>query len=102
MHFTRRSGLLHLQETIAGCLAADGFTRDLSLCAICAGACRDVEGGKVDPGLKLVHDGVLPICDTCKSNGAKTVVGRYTHNRKTSQQRLDKVSRVAAVAARNE
>ena len=83
-------------------MADDGFTRDLSLCAMCAGACQDVEGGKVDPGPKTIYSGVLPIWDTCKSNGAKTVVGRYTHNGKTSQQRFDKVSRVAAVAARNQ
>ena len=72
------------------------------MCAICAGACEDAEGGKVDSVLKTIYTIVLPICDTCKSNGATIVVGRYTHNGKTSQPRLDKVSRLATVAARND
>ena len=83
-------------------MAADRFTRDLIFCAICDGACQDFEGGKDNSGLKTIYTIVLPICNTCKSTGAKIVVGRYTHNGKTYQQRLNKVIRIAAVAAQNE
>ncbi len=83
-------------------MAMNGYIRDLSLYAICAGACEDVSGGKVDPVLKSVYTIVLPICDTCKRNCAETVVGHYTHNGKASQQRIDKNNRVKAVDAANE
>ena len=33
---------------------------------------------KIDPDLLKVYANVLPICNTCKSVGEKTLVGRYT------------------------
>ncbi len=39
--------------------------------------------------LKTVYANMLPICDTCKTRGAKIMVGRRNHNGKTIQQGLD-------------
>ncbi len=74
-------------------IAAKSFIRDLSICSICAGISHDPEGGKIETVLKNVYANVLPICDTCKSQGAKTLVGRHNHDGKTIQQRLDKQRR---------
>jgi len=46
-----------------------------------------------------MYNVVLPICDTCKSNGAKTVVGRHTHNGKAIQERMDQARRREALVA---
>lgn len=70
-------------------LAVEGFVRDLCLCAICAGTSNDAEGGKIDSVLKTIYAVVLPICETCKRQGFKTLVGRHTHNGKAIQERLD-------------
>ena len=83
-------------------IAAKSFIRDLTICAICAGTSHDSEGGKVDGVLKTVYANVLPICDTCKSQGAKTMVGRHNHNGKAIQQGLDKQRREKAVVARRD
>jgi hypothetical protein len=83
-------------------IAAKSFIKDLSICSICAGTSHDPEGGKIDKVLKTVYANVLPICDTCKSQGAKTLVGRHNHNGKTIQQHLDKQRREEALAARRE
>ena len=66
-------------------MAAGDFSRDLiNLCAICAGTSHDDPvGGEVDPDLKTVYSSVLPICNICKSRGAKIVVGRYCKNGRT-------------------
>ena len=80
-------------------MAAEGFIRDINLCAICAGKSNDAEGGKIDPDLKMVYASVLPICGTCKSLGHKILVGRYTNNGKAIQQRFDQNLRSVAVAA---
>jgi hypothetical protein len=53
--------------------------------------------------LKIVYANVLPICDTCKSQGTKTMVGRHNHNDKTLQQGLiDKQRREKTVVPRRE
>jgi len=79
------------------------FIRDLTICAIYASTSHDSEGGKVDVALKTVYANVLPICDTCKSKCAKTMVGgRHNHNGKTIQQGLDKRCGEKAVVARRE
>ncbi len=83
-------------------IAAKSFIRDLSICAICAGTSHDPEDGKIDKVVKTVYANVPPICDTCKSQGAKTRVGRHNHNGKTIQQRLDMRRREEALAARRE
>ena len=49
--------------------------------------------------LLTMYSIVLPICDTCKSDGAKIVVGRFTHNGKEIQERLDQPRRREALAA---
>ncbi len=83
-------------------MSATGFTWDIKLCAICAGKSNNAEGGKIDPDLLNVYANVLPICNTCKSVGEKTLVGRYTNNGKAIQQRFDQSLRSMAVeAARN-
>jgi len=57
---------------------------------------------KIDPDLLKVYANVLPICNTCKSVGEKTLVSQYTNNGKTIQQRFDQNLRLRAVeAARN-
>ena len=66
-----------------------GFIRDINLFAACAGKTNGAEGGKIDPDLLKVYANVLPICNTCKSFGEKTLVGRYTNNGKAIQQRFD-------------
>ena len=83
-------------------MATKDYIRDMSLCAICAGMSDYTEGGKVDPLLKSVHASVLPICDTCKSRGGKTLVGRNKHNEHAIQERLDQHRRAKAVAARGD
>jgi len=67
--------------------------RDLTNFAICHGRSHDSEGGKIDLVLKTSYADVLYICDTCKRQGAKTMVGRHSHNGKTIQQGLDKQRR---------
>ena len=63
-------------------MVAKGYTKNISLCAICANTTMDVGGGKIDPIMLSMYSVVFPICDTCKTNGAKTIVGRHTHNGK--------------------
>ncbi len=57
-------------------MATKGFIRGMNLCAICAGKFNDTDGGKIYSGLKTVYATVLPIYDTCKSRGEKTLLGR--------------------------
>ncbi len=59
----------------------------------------DTSGGKIDPIMISMYSVVLPICDTCKSNGAKSIVGRHTHNEKAIQERMDEDRRREALAA---
>ena len=59
----------------------------------------DAGGGKIDPIMLSMYTVVLPICDTCKSNGSKTIVGRHTHNGKAIQERMDQNRRRDALAA---
>ena len=68
-------------------ITSQGFIRDLSMCAICANTSNDVEGGKIDDVLKTTYITELPICDTCKRLGAKTLVGRHKHNGRAIQER---------------
>ena len=75
------------------------ISRDLNLCAICAGTSHDPVGGEVDPDLKTVYSSVLPICNICKSHGAKIVVGRYGKNGRTIEESLDKKRRAEAAKA---
>ena len=87
-------------------MVAEGDTRDLNMCAICAGASHDVVGGQVDSTLQTIYSVVLPICTICKSQGAKTLVGRYKPNGKAIEERLDRekkaeAAKAAATAARN-
>ncbi len=78
-------------------MAAD-FSRDISMCCICAGTSDDAEGGKVDAELmKSIYSVVLPICGMCKSQGAKVVVGYYLLNDQAILKRLNK-DRQKAVA----
>ena len=51
--------------------AAGDFSRDLNLCAICAGTSHDPVGGEVDPDLKPVYSAVLPICTICASRATE-------------------------------
>ncbi len=83
-------------------MATQGFIRYINLCVICASKSEDADGGKIDPDLKMVYANVLPICDTCKSRGEKTFVGRYTNNGKAIRQFIDQNLRSIDVAtARN-
>ena len=81
-------------------MAAGDFSRDLNLCAICAGTSHDPVGGEVDdPDLKTVYSSVLPICNICKSHGAsKIVVGRYCKNGRTIEESLVDEKRRAEAA----
>ena len=90
---TRRHTLLQI-TTSTVCIS-----RDLNLCAICAGTSHDPVGGEVDPDLKTVYSSVLPICNICKSHGAKIVVGRYGKNGRTIEESLDKKRRAEAAKA---
>ena len=83
-------------------MATKGFIRDINLCAICAGKSNDADGGKIDPNLTAVCATVFPICDTCKSQGGKALVGRHKHNEHAIQERLDQQRRAKALAARND
>ena len=84
-------------------IAAKSFIRDLTICAICCGTSNDSQGGKVYVVLKIVYaNALIPICDSCKSKGAKTMVGCHNHNGRTIQQGLDKQRRAKAVVARRE
>ena len=59
-------------------------------------------GMEVDPDLKTVYSSVLPICNICKSHGAKIVVGRYSYcknGRRTIEESLDKKHRAEAAKA---
>ena len=80
-------------------MASDDFIRDTHLCALCANTTNDTGGGKIDPIMLTMYYVVLPICDICKSNWAKIVVGRFTHNGKVIQDRLDQSRRREALAA---
>jgi len=71
-------------------IKAKSFVRDPTICAICVGTSHDSESRKVDVVLKTFYANMLSICDTCKSQGAKTMVGRHNHNGKTIQQGLHK------------
>jgi hypothetical protein len=79
-------------------MATEGFIRDINLCAICAGKFNDADGGKIDPDLRTVYAAVLPICDTCKRRGEKTLVSRSTNNGKAIQYRFDQHLRSIVVA----
>ena len=57
-----------------------GFIRDINLCVIRAGKFNDAEGGKINPNLKMVYAIASQVCDTYKSHGENTLVGRYIHN----------------------
>ena len=59
---------------------------------------HDDLGGQVDSDLKTIYSVVLPICSICKSQGAKTFVGRYKPNGKAIEGRLDQKKRAKAVA----
>jgi hypothetical protein len=61
-------------------MAADDFVRFPLMCSICADTYHHANGGVVDAELKTVLACVLPMCATCKSQGAKNVVGRYLPN----------------------
>ena len=80
-------------------MVAEGDTRDVSMCAVCAGTSHDDLGGTVDPTLQTIYSIVLPICTICKSQGAKTLVGRYRPNGKAIEKRLDQKSKAEAAAA---
>ncbi len=80
-------------------MAAEGYIRNINLCAVCANTTLDAGGGKIDPVMLTMYCVVLPICDTCKSNGSKTIVGRHTHNGKAIQERMDQNRRRDALAA---
>ena len=43
-------------------VVAEGDTRDLNMCAICAGASHDVVGGQVDSTLQTIYSVVLRHC----------------------------------------
>ena len=62
-------------------MAADNFQRNPLMCSICA-VTIDENEGVVEADLKTVFACVLPICATCRSKGAKIVVGRYLPNGK--------------------
>ena len=46
-----------------------------------------------------IYSVVIPIYDTYKSNGVKTLVDRRTHNGKAIQERMDQARRREALAA---
>jgi hypothetical protein len=50
------------------------------MCSICADTSDYENDGVVDADLKTIFACVLPNCATCKSKGAKIVIGRYLHN----------------------
>jgi len=79
-------------------MAANGFIRDIHLCALCANITHDAGGGKIDPIMLTMYSIVSPICDTCKIKGCKTVVGRFTHNGKAIQERINQSRRREAHA----
>ena len=57
-------------------------------------------GGAVDPTLQKVYIHVLPICTICKSQGAKSLVGRYRPNGQAIEKmRLDQKSKADAASA---
>jgi hypothetical protein len=80
-------------------IAAEGFISNISLCAICANTTMDAGCGKIDLFMLSMYSVVLPICDTCKINGAKTIIGCHTHNEKAIQEQMDKAHRREALAA---
>ena len=57
-------------------MIANGFTIDLTLCALCVGTSNDAHVGMIDLALKTIFGFVLPICTICKSNGGKIMVRR--------------------------
>ena len=61
---------------------------------------HDAEGGQVDAELKTIFSMVLPICATCKRDGAKSVVGRYLPNGQALLKRLDHARYLIANAER--
>jgi len=70
------------------CMAGNDVERNPLICSTCAAASPNVIGGIVDADLKTDFSCVLPICATCKSNGAKVVVGRYLPNGQALLKRL--------------
>ena len=78
-------------------MAANDFVRDPLLCSICAGTSHDADGGRVDADLKTVYTLVIPICATCRSQGAKIVVGRYVPNGQALLKRLEHDRHIAAM-----
>jgi hypothetical protein len=50
----------------------------------------------VDADLKTIFACVLPICATCKSKGAKIVVGRFLPNGQTLLKRLSNSRRAVS------
>ena len=80
-------------------MGTKGYIRTISPCAICANTTMDAGGGKIYPIMLSMYSVVLPICDTCKSNGAKTIVGLHTHNGKAIQERMDQARRRESLAA---
>ncbi len=67
------------------------------MCSICAGTCHDADGGRVDADLKAVYTLVLPICATCRNQGAKIMVGRYVPNIRALLKRLEYDRHIAAM-----
>jgi hypothetical protein len=81
-------------------MAATNYVRDVSMCDICVGTILDDEGGKVDEELKTIFSMVLPMCATCKRDGAKSVVGRYLPIDQALLKRLDHNRHLIANAER--
>jgi uncharacterized protein YuzB (UPF0349 family) len=80
-------------------MAAD-FVRDIIMCCICAGTSDDAEGWKVDAELKIIYNGVLPICGMCKSQGTKVVAGRYLPNGQSILKRVEQDRQKVAATLR--
>jgi hypothetical protein len=81
-------------------MASEGFIRNLILCALYANTTHDAGSGKIDHIMLTMYSVLLPICDTCKSNGPKVVFSRQTHNGKAIQERMDQSRRREALAAK--
>ncbi len=76
-----------------------GYIRNISLRAICANTTMDAGGGKLDHIMLSMYSVVLPIFDICKSNGAKTIVGRQARHGRAVQERMEQTRRREALAA---
>ena len=78
-------------------MAAYDFQRDPLMCFICADSSpNDIGGAVVDADLKTFFSCVLPISATCKSKGAKIVVGRYLPNSQALLKRLSNSHRAVS------